>query len=271
VQSENHSWLHVTAILLAVCTLFDLATGTAVTTNEARPLYSFGQWHAVVGGLIGILALGLVIPLSQRASKGVRPLVWAALAVLVVEALLGLVAAPQPVALRVIHTLLGQVFCVASVATAVFTSPAWKRRLPVVEQSAIRTLVQCAPAVMLVQTTLGVLFRQGVIEMMPHILGALVVGIFVAVLCAFLIYRPEYEPLRPAAVAALIITGVQILLGFVLYTMTVSNLPIDPAVVVIITMIHGATAALTFAATVVLAALAWHAAPSPVRGKARAV
>ena len=54
----------------------------------------------------------------------------------------------------------------------------------------------------------------------------------------------------------MVITSVQLLLGFALFSMGFLR-DIDPPVAIITTMTHAATAALTLAGAVVLATLAW--------------
>ena len=69
------------------------------------------------------------------------------------------------------------------------------------------------------QAALGVAFRHGIIDVIPHVLGALVVAIFVVALAMSVLYRSGNEPLRPAGVTLLIITAVQVFLGLALFSM----------------------------------------------------
>lgn len=256
-REARNPWQHRFALLLAVWALFVVITGTAFTTNEERPFHDFGQWHAMAGTLAGILTLGLAVWLL-RTRKGTlaAQFAWLTVAVVVVESLLGLPEVPPPVPVRVLHALLAQLCFSAFAAMAVFTSPGWEQGTGPFKAGIVRTLARFAPVAMLAQATLGIAFRHGVSEVMPHIFGGLTVGVFILVPCMFVIYRPEYEAARTAGVTALVITGVQIVLGFALFTMgTIGD--IDPVVVIVTTMIHAAVAALTLAATVILAAPAW--------------
>jgi hypothetical protein len=53
------------------------------------------------------------------------------------------------------------------------------------------------------------------------------------------------------------------LLGFAVFAMGEMDENVDPLVVVVTTMMHAATAALTLGAAAALSALAWRGAPAP--------
>jgi hypothetical protein len=106
------------------------------------------------------------------------------------------------------------------------------------------------------QGALGVTFRHGVISMMPHVLGALAVAVIVLVLAMTVMYGLEHPVLHSAAVAMLIVTAVQMLLGFLLFSIAFV-LQTDPVIVIFASMIHTAAAAVTLAATVVMVLLIW--------------
>ena len=120
-------WLQRYAVLLAVASLFAIITGTAFTTNEERPLYSLGQSHLAISVFTGILTIGLVVWLSLADKRAwIRGLAWMALAILIVETLLGFIAVPQPPAIRFSHALLAQLFFAITAAIAVFTGLRWR-------------------------------------------------------------------------------------------------------------------------------------------------
>jgi heme a synthase len=251
------------ALLLSACTLYAIVDGTTVTSNDARPLYDFGQGHWWAGALVGLLTIGLAVWLARVEKRSwMQRLGWITLVGALVECLLGLPPLPQPPALRITHALLAQIFFSSTVALAVFTSPGWQRAAkPVVDASSLRTLAKLAPILALLQASLGVAHRHGAMDVLPHILGALVVVVFILIVTMSVIYKPQHEALRTAAVTLLIITCVQLFLGFALFTM--GSLDIDPLVVIVVTMIHTTTAALTLAATVVMAALVWRGVRGP--------
>lgn len=245
---------------MATCCLLALTVGTTVTSNEERPLYALGQWHAPLGTLAGILTIGLAVWL-RRSEQHVwlRRLAWIAVAGVVAECLLGLPPMPQPPALRAAHALLAQVLVSVIAAIAIFCWPAWQQRLEPPERTAPLCLARITPLLVLAQVSLGVAHRHGLIGVLWHVLGALTVGIFIAVAAMLLIYRPEYEALRPAGVSLLMAACIQLFLG--LAVLAIESLDADPVVMIVATMIHTIVAALTLTASVVLAILTWQYAP----------
>lgn len=258
-------WLHRCAILLAAAGLVSVVTGAAFTTNEERPLYSFGQSHLTAGVVAGILTIGLVVWLL-RTEKPIwmRRLAWIALAIVIAETSLGFIVVPQPPAIRFTHAFLAQVFFAVVVAIAAFTSRAWAQvAILAGGRRALRTLALITAFVVLGQAALGAAFRHGIIDVIPHVLGALVVAIFVAALAMPVLYRPENEPLRPAGVTLLIITAAQFFIGLALFSMGLAP-DIDPEPVIVVTMVHAAVGALTLAATLVAVVLILRSVPARV-------
>jgi heme A synthase len=258
-------WLHRYALLIAAAALVSIVTGAAFTTNEERPLYSLGQSHLMVGMAAGILTVGLVIWLLQTERRlWMRRLAWIALAIVIVETLLGFITVPQPPAVRFAHAFLAQLFFAGSVLIAASTLHAWTQ-CPVVMggRQSLRTLAMITAILVFGQAALGVAFRHGIIDVIPHVLGALIVAIIVAALAMSVLYRPENEQLRPAAVTLLIITAAQFFIGLTLFSMGLEA-DIDPEAVIVVTMVHAAVGALTLAATVVAVVLILRRVPAIV-------
>ena len=248
-------WLRCCAVLLAAAALFAIITGAAFTTNEERPFYSFGQSHLMVGVSVAVLTISLVIWLLLTEKRvWIRRLGWMAVAIVIVESLLGLITVPQPPAVRFTHAFLAQFFFATTVAIAVFTSRGWAR-IPELARCrpSLRILAVIAALLLLAQASLGVAFRHGVMDVTLHVFGALVVVVFVVALALSVLYRSGHEPLRPVGVTLLIVTAVQVFLGLALIAM--GSPDIDPGAVIVVTIVHAATAALTLAATVVMAVL----------------
>jgi hypothetical protein len=231
--------------------------GTTVTANEYRPLYAVGQWHAAAGALAGILTIGLAVWIARVEKRAwLRRLSWTAAAGVIAQCLLGLAPMPQPTALRVAHALIAQLLFSAVVAIAVFTSAAWQGAPEaVVLASVLPTLAKITPVLVLAQVSLGVAHRHGVIEVLPHIVGALIVVPFILIVSMNLIYRDEYEALRSAGTRLMVVASIQLFLGFALFTMGL--LDVDPVVVIVTTLFHSGVSALTLVASVVMAALVW--------------
>jgi heme A synthase len=261
----ENPWLQRYAVLVAACSALLFITGPVVSTNEDRPLYALGQTHAWLGALVTIVMAGLMIwMLRTKAPAWLQRLVWAALAANIVEDLMALQSDPIPAPVRIAHTLIGQLFFSATVVIAVFTSKHWNQSpKPVEDASRLRFLTTTTAALVLLQVTLGAAFRHGVIEALPHILGALVVAVFLGPAMA-VVFRTDYQALRSAGIALTMAACVQILLGFALLTMEAFD-DIDPVVVIVATTAHVALGAFTLAAAIVTAILARWVAVKPVQ------
>jgi len=251
---ENPS-LHRYAVLAAACTALLFITGPVVSTSEERPLYSLGQGHAWLGAAVTILMAGLLIWLSRlKEPVWLQRLAWAALGANIVQDLVALQSDPLPAPVRIAHSLLGQLFFLATVAIAVITSKSWNQApKPVQDGSRTRFLATAMAALVLLQVTLGAAFRHGVTAGLPHILGALVVAVFLGPAMAAIL-RTETPEVRSAAIALIMLTTVQLLLGFALLTMQSFD-DIDPLVVIIATTAHVAIGAFTLAAAAITAIL----------------
>jgi hypothetical protein len=253
----ENPWLHRYTVLVSVCSALLCVTGAVVSTNDQRPLYSLGQTHAWLGAAVTILMAGLVVWMGRvKEPAWFQWLVWAALGANVVQDLIALQADPIPAPVRLAHTLIGQLFFSATVAIAVFTSKNWNQspkllEKPVENASRLRFLTTTTAALVLLQVTLGAAFRHGVIEGLPHILGALVVAVFLGPAMA-VVFRTGDPALSSAGIALTMAASVQILLGFALLTMEAFD-DIDPVVVIVATTAHVALGACTLAAAVLTA------------------
>jgi cytochrome c oxidase assembly protein subunit 15 len=270
-------WLHRYAILVAVCTLLLVLAGASVTSKEAGlsvpdwPL-SYGQvipqmtggvlfetGHRDIAGVVGILTIILAIWI-QRVEKRqwMRRLGWVALSLVVAQALLGgatvLMLQPPPVSIA--HACLAQLFFSVTVAIAVFTSRKWQEGPEPVEDygwPSLRSLAILTPVLILVQIALGAGFRHRAFGLLPHVVGAMLVPLVILLAGIFVLHQfPKHKSLRPAAVALLSITGVQVFLGILAYVARI-NAAEYPLAMVLTTVVHVATGGLTLAASVVLA------------------
>lgn len=270
-------WLHRYATVLAACTLFLVVAGASVTSHEAGlsvpdwPL-SYGQvmpqmtggvffehGHRLVATFVGILTIGLAILLTlKERRRWMRVLGWTALAAVIVQGLLGglTVLLLLPPAVSVSHACLAQLFFSLTVAIALFTSPSWQRGPEMVDdygKPSLRSLAIVAPALVLVQIALGAAFRHGAIGVMPHVIGAMIVTLVIMIVSLFVLHQfPAHRSLHAAGVALLSITFVQVLLGLGAFFARMEAVE-HPLAMVLSTVAHVATGALTLAASIVLA------------------
>ena len=259
----QNPWLHRYTVLVAACTAMLFVNGPVVSTSEERPLYSLGQTHAWSGVAMTILMAGLVFSLSRsKAQSWLRLLGWAAFAATVVQWSVALETGPLPVPVRVAHTVLALLLFSATMVVAVFTSESWNQiPKPIQDGSRVRFLATTTAALVLLQVSLGAIFRHGVTGGIPHILGALVVAVFLGPAMAAIL-RTETPEVRSAAIALIMLTTVQLLLGFALLTMQSFD-DIDPLIVIIATTAHVSMGAFTLGAAVVTAILIRRAIAKP--------
>src|SRR3954464_2896818 len=166
----HNVWLHRYTVVVAICTLFLVVAGGLVTSNDAGlsvpdwPL-SYGKLmppmeggiffehgHRMVATTVGLLTVILAIWVwrsDQR--RWMRRLGFIALAAVIAQGLLGgmtvIFMLPKPVSIS--HACLAQLFFSTTVWIALFTSAAWRRAEPMVEDSgspSLRALGLAAPA-----------------------------------------------------------------------------------------------------------------------------
>jgi hypothetical protein len=248
----RRTWLHRYTVLLSTVTLAQILIGAFVTTNPERPLYSLGELHRVLGVAVNVLTIGLTLWLTRMDDGArLRRLGWIAAGAVVTLTVLGLPEDPLP-AMRLSHAFLAQLFFGITVVQVVVTASQWNSNVEVLEDAShLRWLATLAPIFIGAQVALGTAFRHGFMEVMPHLMGAVVVVFFILVPCMLVIYRPEYSSIRGAGRALLTLTVVQLLLGFALQTMR--SLDVEPTVVIVTSALHAATAALTLGGSVVFA------------------
>lgn len=259
-------WLHRCAVLLAVISLASVFTGAAVTSNPERPYYSVGETHLWLSIAAGLLTIAVVLWLgSAREGKALRRLGWCALAAVAFEAMVGLQPLPQPPALRITHAAIAELLFSAILVIAVCTARTWHEPPKRVEGSSfLRFLGASAPIMVLVQVALGTLFRHGALGVGPHLIGAFVIAFVILGVTLPVIYKPELNALHLTARGLLTIASVQVFVGLTLFSM--QSMDIDPGLVILVTMIHATTGALTLAATVVMAILIRRNVYAPASG-----
>jgi hypothetical protein len=251
----RNRWLHRCAILLAAVAFLSMCTGGAVTSNEERPLYSVGQSHLWLSAGVAVLTIALLLCMrSAGAGLWPRRLGWMALAVLAIETVLGFLPLPQAPPVRIAHAFIAQLFFPLTVAIAALSSIRWKPHPAPMEGAGVLLLAaKTTPFVVLAQVALGTLFRHGALDVGPHLIGAFVVVLFMLAMALPVIYGPEYRALQLAAKLFLTAASVQVFLGLALFSM--QSMDVDPVVMIVVTMVHAAVAALTLSATVMLAVL----------------
>jgi heme A synthase len=102
-----------------------------------------------------------------------------------------------------------------------------------------------------IQVVLGAAFRYDMMGVMPHILVAMIVVVFILALVVLVTMLPPHPSLRPAAVALAVILFVQVFLGLTVVTIGAGKSA--NFAVAGLGAAHVALGAVTLAATVVVA------------------
>lgn len=272
----NISGLHRGAVLLLLLALLLGGTGSLLTTLTrplpfspppaagAAPIMApvlVVRIHEALVGLVALLALTLALSASigkigKEASASLRAAAWGAVGVIGAAGWLGFSTrnGPLPPFAGVVQAQLAALLVSSAAAIAVLTSKNWRK--PVVPAvnlpSSLRRVAIATPVLVLIQIALGAAFRHTVLDVVWHVLNALLVMLLIPVLGVSVLRRyPGHPTLRPAALTLLVITGVQVLLGIAVYTTLLiveqSNIALTAA-----RTAHAMTGSLTLAASVIL-------------------
>lgn len=272
--------LHKFALFVACCTLFLVLAGASVTSTESSlsvpdwPL-SYGQilpemkggvlfetGHRLIAKTVGLLVIILAIWIQRVDERAwMRKLGWAALGVVCVQGLLGgltvLYLLPKPVSIS--HACLAQLFLSLTFSIALFTSPSWREGAVMVTDSgtpSFGTMAWLTPLLVLVQIALGAGFRHHVINVLPHIGGAVLIGGFLMYAASAVMTQfSEHKALYRSALALLTVTTFQIFLGIAAYVSRMATVgsQTPPLSTIWLTVIHVAVGGLTMATSVILA------------------
>lgn len=254
---KQHPWLRRYAALVSFCTLLLILIGAVVTSSAPQVPATMLAMHRLLAFGVTALTLGLAVWLVCSPSLGwIRQLAWLALAIALVEVGLGEASVVQKSAdgLNFLHALLAHILFATVVASVVFTASSWTREPDWVDDRfSIRALALAAPIVVVAQIALGAAYRHKAMGVITHIFGAMVVAVFVLLVgCLVIKQYASHKALRSAAIWLMSITGAQVLLGFAAFIARLMTDKPTPAVVVI-TVAHVVTGALTLAVSLVLA------------------
>jgi heme A synthase len=251
--------LHLYSILVALATLCLIASGAMVASGDGAP----EGWHRVIGGFVGFLVIGLGLWVDMaKTQKWLRQMGTAAVAVALGDAGLGFLAgpasAPASPIVAMAHAFLAPILLALVAAIALATSRSW-RCDPIFLQDQgwppLRGVARNTLALVVIQVGLGAAFRYGSIGVMVHILGALVVVVFILALVVCVTLMHEHPTLRPAAITLGVVTFAQVFLG--LTVVSLGTAQANKGVAAAVAVAHVATGAVTLAATLVVVLEVW--------------
>ncbi len=213
---------------VAAALLVIITGGIVFSTSQGAAV------HIALGGLFVALMLWSAVREHSRIG-------WAALALVTIE---GCLFAP---ALSVVHAILAQLIFAITVVDAVPLGICPK------EAASLRRYALAIPPLVLIQTSLGALYRHNVTGVLPHMGGAMVVVLLTLLVSVILLQRlTEPSPARSAAIALMSIVLVQITLGIAAFLMRLLDSDQTP-VFAWVAVAHLTNGALTLGASVVLA------------------
>ena len=188
MRHENIA-LHRFALFTACCTGFLIFVGGLVTSTESGLsvpdwpttygwnmfAFPYSKWvggiffehgHRLTASFVGFLTVVLTIWIWLKEKRAwVRWLSTAALGAIILQGVLGglTVIFFLPAWISTLHACLAQTFFCTVIALAVFTSPGWKRGLPLVKSHAesvpVQTLCAFTTSAVYIQLILGALMR----------------------------------------------------------------------------------------------------------------
>jgi len=257
--------MHRYALFVAAIAFAAIVAGAYVTSSEvaahgsqAPAAVGIGEdWHQAVSIALGILTLGLAIwTWFAGTSTSPKSIAAAAFVVYLADSALGWPGPPLSAGLAIFHALLGHLFLAALVALAVLTSQSWSREAEPIaagKWTSLRPLAIATPPVVLLQITMGAMYRHDVAGIMPHMGGAMLVALMTLVLSAVVLQNfPGPPPLRRAATALISLVLAQVCLGIAAFLMLVLNATGTPAFIFSASG-HVAIGSATLAASIAMA------------------
>jgi heme A synthase len=206
----TRSWLPRIALLLAAATLILVATGALLTNSKGAPV--FDSLHRRNGEIVGLLALVFAVLAWKNGSYRLK---W--LSVVAIAGVAGIGALGVMGAGGLFLGPLSHVFFALTALLFLFATPGWNVPPLSLEDGgwpSMRSLAILTPVGVLVQIVLGAMYRHQVLGLMPHVIGAIVVGLCALAFGMFAMTQYHGHPeLRRPGHAVLMTISVQFLLG----------------------------------------------------------
>ena len=248
-------WLHVYAWLVAAGFVYLEVTGAIVAGQETTPVGA----HRIVGGVVLILIVGLAVWLTAAGKRvWLRRVGWITAAGVVVNAGLGEMSGTASPMASMMHAFLAPLLLALLVAIATGTSKSWQHPpvcLPDKGWPSLRGVARNTLVLVVIQVALGALFRYDVIGVMTHIIGALIVAVFILTLVVLVTMMPEHPTLRPAAITLGVVIFVQIFLGLTVISM--GSAKTNQTAALVFAVAHVVLGAITLATTLVVTLETW--------------
>ncbi len=244
------------AILAALLTFLVLITGGLATTATSLPVpegvLTYALLHRQAGEFIGAALVALFAWISF-ARPQLRKLSGGLCLGVIAQGVLG--AMPLGSASALLHSCLAQFLFAGAAALAVAASPGWSREphlIPDYGWPSLRSLSISLPVLVALQIALGAAFRHRMLGLMPHVIGAMLISMFILIVGSFVLQQcKEHKALSGSGRVMMATTFLQIFLGLAVFT--VRSMPKQEASAILaIATAHVVTGAALLAACVVL-------------------
>ncbi|MEI9812523.1 MAG: hypothetical protein WDO18_07515 [Acidobacteriota bacterium] len=154
-----------------------------------------------------------------------------------------------------VHATLAQVLLAGAAALVVRILPSWLAAPQTIQDygwPSLRSLAVALPVLVGIQVALGAGFRQRLLGLMPHILGAMLVSLFILIVAAFVLQQAkDHKVLTLWARVMMVTTVIQVFLGIGVFT--VRSIPqMDSGSVILMAAAHVTNGALLMAASAIL-------------------
>ncbi len=204
--------------LAALLTLAIVATGSLATTAASLPGGTLSQTmlHRQAGEFAGSALIGLFAWIAFS-RVDLRKLAGALVLGTIAQGVLGVVAnAPM------LHSLLAQVLLAGSVALVAAASKSYTDPPQMVKDygwPSLSSLSVLLPLLIGIQVALGAAFRHRMLGLMPHVIGAMLVSIFILIVGSFVLQQcKDHKVLSGAGRLMVVTTFVQVFLGLAIFT-----------------------------------------------------
>ena len=248
-------WLHLYAWLVAAGFVYLEVTGAIAAGQEGTPI----GLHRIVASAVAVLLVGLAIWLMAVEKRPwLRRLGWIVLAGVVADAGLGEMSRTASPLISMLHAFLAPLLLALVVAIALGTSKSWQHPpvcLPDKGWPPLRGVARNTLILVVIQVALGALFRYDFIGVMTHIIGALIVAVFILVLVVCVTMMQEHPTLRPAAITLGVVIFVQIFLGLTVISMGTAKT--NNTAPLVFAVSHVVLGAITLATTLVVTLETW--------------
>ena len=230
-------------------------TGAIAAGQENTPIGP----HRLVASAVAVLVVGLAIWLMAVEKRPwLRRSGWIAVAGLIADFGLGEMSGTASPTISMLHAFLAPLLLALIVAIATGTSKSWQHPpvcMPDKGWPSLRGVARNTLVLVVIQVALGAMFRYDVIGVMTHIIGALIVAVFILTMVVLVTMMPEHPTLRPAAITLGVVIFVQIFLGLTVVSM--GSAKTNKAAALVFAVAHVVLGAITLATTLVVTLETW--------------